>query len=1083
MARWLTMLFLLLQISAIQAADADTYLRQIRPVLQERCVACHGALKQEAGLRLDTVASMLTGGDSGAAVERNSDDTSLLLQRISSKDASERMPPEGEPLSQEQVSLIKTWIGAGAAAPENEIPEEDPRNHWAFQSPVQIPVPGSAGTNPVDAFLSQKQTQLGLQVQPAASSGIWLRRVYLDLTGIPPTHEQLTKFLQDPSSATRSKIVDELLNSSHYGERWGRHWMDIWRYSDWWGLGKEVRNSQKHIWHWRDWIIESLNADKGYDQMLREMLAADELYPTDRDRIRASGYLARQYYRFNRTTWLDDVIQHTFKGMLGLTVNCSKCHDHKYDPISQREYYQLRAYFEPYQVRMDLAERETNFELDGIPRVFDCNADAETWLHIRGDDRNPDKSTPMRPLPPAFLQFEEFPVNQVSLPTAAFRPGTSEHVVEAWVAKAEADLNTARDLFADAESRLNQLRNKTTTPKSQRGSTAKVVAKDSFQKKQDALWEEQGGEWIWKDGILLQNQVSTEAAHLQLRVQVPQDFEATLRYVPIAGNRWKSVGIRFDVAGDDQVTAYLSSVAGGSKVQLSWKQQGQQVYPPAAMQARNVPLNQEVTLQVRIRGRLVNLLVDGELVVSHELPFARKQGPVQLMAFDCQAEFREFQLSTLNSQNPLVPPGGDNSAPLTLREAELSFAAAELRVRAAAGKPQLVRLQAAAERAQTEAPNTTETSEMVRTVAAAEHAAALLEAEADLRTAELELERAAETKKPEATQKVNAAKQSLQLLKSRAEPAFTPLVGALKTPESNVESEESRKRPFPATSTGRRTALANWITSPNNPLTARVAVNHIWNRHFGRGLVSSQFDFGRRGGSTEHQDLLDWLAVEFMKSGWSMKSLHRLIVLSETYARASTTVGASAATLQADPENRMYWRRDSIRMEAEIVRDSLLALSGQLDITIGGPTIPASETASRRRSLYFFHSNNEQNSFLSVFDNASVHECYRRSDSIVPQQALALENSQLAYQTAQFLARLLEDEETLPELNDQARLTHLFEMLLCIPPTETEMEICRTSLAELRRAGATLTETEREERAWTALVLALLNHNDFVTIR
>src|SRR5436305_946770 len=179
----------------------------------------------------------------------------------------------------------------------------------------------------------------------------------LDTAGLvrmPPSHEELTAFASSTNpDADYEKIVDRLLASPQYGERWGRHFMDVWRYTDWWGLGAEVRNSQKHIWHWRDWIVESLNADKGYDQMLREMLAADELYPNDPDRLRATGFLARSYFLFNRNTWLDEVVEHTSKGLLGLTFNCTKCHDHKYDPFKQQDYYRFRAFFEPYQVRTD----------------------------------------------------------------------------------------------------------------------------------------------------------------------------------------------------------------------------------------------------------------------------------------------------------------------------------------------------------------------------------------------------------------------------------------------------------------------------------------------------------------------------------------------------------------------------------------------------------------------------------------------------------------------------------------------------------------------------------------------------------
>ena len=236
-----------------------------------------------------------------------------------------------------------------------------------------------------------------------ADPRVWLRRVSIDLIGLPPTREEIEAFVIDESTDAQGKVVARLLDSPQYGERWGRHWMDIWRYSDWWGLGADVRNSQKHIWHWRDWIVESLNADKGYDQMLREMLAADELYPDDPDRLRASGFLARQYFKFNRTSWLDETVEHTSKAMLGLTFNCAKCHDHKYDPIAQVDYYRLRAVFEPYQVRTDAVPGELDFEKDGLPRAFDCNLDAPTYVHIRGDDRNPDKAHPLTPGFPAFL--------------------------------------------------------------------------------------------------------------------------------------------------------------------------------------------------------------------------------------------------------------------------------------------------------------------------------------------------------------------------------------------------------------------------------------------------------------------------------------------------------------------------------------------------------------------------------------------------------------------------------------------------------------------------------------------------------
>ena len=199
---------------------------------------------------------------------------------------------------------------------------------------------GKGAGNPIDILLQKNRAVRSLKTQPLAERSILIRRLYLDLIGLPPTRAQLND--QRPWG----EIVDELLNNPQHGERWARHWMDVWRYTDWYGLGAQLRNSQKHIWHWRDWIVESLNQDKGYDRMIQEMIAADELAPEDANALRATGFLARNYYLFNRTTWLDATIEHTGKAFLGLTLNCAKCHDHKYDPITHEDYYRFRAIFE-----------------------------------------------------------------------------------------------------------------------------------------------------------------------------------------------------------------------------------------------------------------------------------------------------------------------------------------------------------------------------------------------------------------------------------------------------------------------------------------------------------------------------------------------------------------------------------------------------------------------------------------------------------------------------------------------------------------------------------------------------------------
>ena len=256
------------------------YVRDVKPLLSRRCVACHGALKKNAGLRLDTAAHMRTGGDGGPAVVAGKSSESLLIEAVTGGE-DWRMPPagEGEPLSAEEIARLKAWIDAGAQAPDETEPD-DPRTHWAFQPPVRPEVPEVKDAawvrNPIDAFLAAEHEARGLRPRPDADKATLLRRVYLDLIGLPPTPEELHAFLADPSPDAYEKVVDRLLASPQYGERWGRHWMDVWRYSDWAGYRKEVRDSQPHIWRWRDWIVESLNADKGYDRMVVEMLAGDE---------------------------------------------------------------------------------------------------------------------------------------------------------------------------------------------------------------------------------------------------------------------------------------------------------------------------------------------------------------------------------------------------------------------------------------------------------------------------------------------------------------------------------------------------------------------------------------------------------------------------------------------------------------------------------------------------------------------------------------------------------------------------------------------------------------------------------------
>jgi len=360
----------------LQTSSASVdYLTEIKPILKSRCYACHGSLMQKSGLRLDTVSLMHKGGDNGDVLNGK---PSLLMERINETNVSDRMPPEGEgvPLSALEKAKISEWIASGSHAPTDEKAEPSPRDHWAFRPIVKPVVPEVSQTswvkNPIDSFILKGLESRGLKPAPKADDLVLLRRLNIDLIGLPPTLEDALNLESGRKTDWYQTSVVRLMNDPRHGERWARHWMDVWRYSDWWGLGAELRNSQKQIWHWRDWIVESLNRDKPYDQMVQLMLAADELAPEDLDSLRASGYLARNYFLFNRNQWLDETVEHVSKAFLGLTINCAKCHDHKFDPVRQTDYYSMRAVFEPYMVRNDILPGSVDAKADGISRAYDA---------------------------------------------------------------------------------------------------------------------------------------------------------------------------------------------------------------------------------------------------------------------------------------------------------------------------------------------------------------------------------------------------------------------------------------------------------------------------------------------------------------------------------------------------------------------------------------------------------------------------------------------------------------------------------------------------------------------------------------
>jgi hypothetical protein len=1060
---------------------ADDYLKTVKPVLKARCYACHGALKQESDLRLDTAASIRSRSD-GPVIDVKQIDLSELLVRVTSKDDDIRMPPEGEPLKPEEIAAIRSWIAAGAPAPRHEEADSDPREHWSFQRPLKADLPTGDGIvtgNPVDAFLTAKHRELGLQTVGPVEKSLLLRRVYLDLIGLPPTRDELRTFLADDSPGAWTRVVDRLLESPHYGERWGRHWMDVWRYTDWYGLGAQLRNSQKHIWHWRDWIIESLNEDKGYDRMVLEMLAGDELAPTDPQTLRATGFLARNYYLFNRTTWLDSTIEHTSKAFLGLTMNCAKCHDHKFDPLTHDDYYSMRAIFEPHQVRLDSVPGQIDLERDGLPRVFDAHLEAPTYLHLRGNEMDPDKSRVMPAAIPGLLSTDDFLVETIALPVEAYSPKQRDFVLNDYLAAAQAEIETARKAAAASEAALQTA----SAREPAKEVPAKLFLLDDFDAANSDVWEDGPGEWVYADGKVTQKQVGATRRYLRTQKDHPADFEATLKFQMLGGEKWKSVGLAFDVVHGREKMVYMSAVKPGSKLQVAVNPGSGSQYPAGGLVARGVVTDTAYELIITVKGDLINVAIDGAHALAYRLDLKREAGRVDLVAFDAVAEFDSLEIRELATGRRLVEPGQSGNADpevlaFKLAVDKATLAAAEL-------KPAILRTALAADKAKLNLPDDEQTKTLIIEAATAARHHEVAVAELAIAKSRFELAGKLDAAKQKAVED-RLAKEQTALTKAQAAvdkpgTAYTSIRASQKGLEGPAEKPESRDAPYPNSSTGRRTAFAKWIVDPRNPLPSRVAVNHVWLRHFGQPLVDPVEDFGRRTKAPPMQDLLDWLAVDFQENGWSMKHLHRLIVTSQAYQRSTGIRDADEGTVKIDTTNQYYWRRMPVRMESQIVRDSVLHLAGVLDAKMGGPTENPNGKNVRRRSLYFTQSRDDRNAFVAMFDDADIQRCYRRTESIVPQQALAMANSQLTLEMARKIAATTSADETVQADGDSAFVLAAFELLLARKPTSDEVAECLATMKQLRESLAERADTD--QRAQTAIVHALLNHNDFVTIR
>ncbi len=831
------------------APEKPEFARHVAPIFVVKCGKCHGEGKREGSLDLRSEATLMAGGDSGPIINAEDPEQSELWLRI----AAGEMPPKDEPpLAADENELIRRWLATAnfENVAASAVSESD-RDYWAFRPPVKAPLPkvrdSSRVRTPVDAFILAKLDSLGLAMNPDAAPEKLVRRLYFDLIGLPPSPAEVDEFVNDASPRAYEALVDRLLASPHYGERWARHWLDVVGYAD--SNGRRGDETRINSWRYRDYVIRAFNADMSYDQFVTEQLAGDELVdwrhadrftPEIVEKLVATGMLRCASDATDnepvdqvddRYLTLHDTVEIAMKALVGLSVGCAKCHNHKYDPIPQLDFYRLEACFTP-------------------------AYDPQNWL----------------------------PANK-----RTFRDDNLRYLPEAGTAE------------------LAEHQHKT-----------KVIDGQVAEQKK-----------LLEGVIALYRRFWTEKELIKLPAETREPLRAALA-LP-------------------------------------------ETQRDAAAKA---------------------------LIAQHAKPFA-------------------------------------------ISDAELLKQSSEL---AAAAKP----LQDA--------------------------------------IARLEQQRPA---KPE---------QIWALWDMKAEPPKTHLLrrGNYLTPGRVVEpgvltALDDLGHPFVFTASdsqqgtsGRRRALAEWLTQPRHPLLARVMVNRIWQHHFGKGLVATPDDFGRQGAAPTHRELLDWLAVSFVEQGWSLKQLHRTILLSSAYRQSAAF---DPARNSQDPEGVWLSWKPPLRLEAEAIRDAMLAVGGSLEARMFGSPAPVEQdkqgdgqwiVAAKgadacRRSIYLLNKRTESVTFLNVFDSPVMElNCPERTRSTVPLQALALMNNELVVEQARALAERVAREAGASE---SAQIELAFRLALARRPDAEERAAISAFLA--RQAGR---NAEAQRTALADFCQTLFGTNEFLYV-
>jgi hypothetical protein len=942
-----------------RAQDRELFARKIAPLLEDRCLRCHGGKVHKAGLSLATEDSAREGGDSGPAIVPGKPRESLLLDMVCGDKP--KMPQGGPRLTAGEVALLRRWIERGAVWPRGLVlrPRRfDGETWWSLKllSRPRVPHVKQAGwvRTPVDAFVLDRLEREGMTPQREADRRTLIRRLYFDLLGLPPTPEQVEAFVADRSPTAYERLVDRLLSSPHYGERWARHWLDVVHYGDTHGYDKD--KVRPNAWPYRDYVVRAFNEDRPYERLVREQLAGDVFYPNTADGTRALGFLAAGPWDFvgqvelregtldkaiTRNLDRDDMVATVMNTFTGLTVQCARCHDHKFDPIPQEDYYRLQAVF----AGVDRADRP--FDPDpatGRQRAGLMRRQAELLARQRKT------SEAIRRRAGAELATVERRIAEISRPRGEQRPEFGYH--------------------------------------------------SGIEARQDV------SKWVQVD---LGRPVAIETI---VYVGCHDTFNG------IGAGFGFPVRYRIDISDDPAFGKFVTVL-----------DQSAGDVPNPGVKPQRVAIGTRRARYVRVTATKLAARANDYIFALAELMVLTPQGKnaaagAAVTALDSIEAPPRWRKQNLVDGYYYVGGTADHAAEL-VRLTERRRALLDR-----ATPPELRRELADVER------GLRETAGRLAGLPAQEmvHAAAtdFLAAGSFIPT--------------------KGKPRPIYLLRRGSEKDPVREVGpGTVTCVSGLEARFAIDGDRPESE--RRAALARWIVDRRNPLTWRSIVNRVWHYHFGRGLVDTPNDFGRMGNRPTHPELLDWLAVEFRDRGQSIKVLHQLIVTSATYRQASVHREAYA---RLDGGNRLLWRMNRRRLDAEALRDTVLMISGKLDQRLYGPGFrpfgfkddhsphykydehDPDDPATLRRSIYRFLVRSVPDPFMETLDCADPSlRVEKRNQTLTALQALALLNNKFMVRMA---SRLAERLTTMgPDLPGQ--ITAAYRLALGRAPSAEELEV------------------------------------------